>query len=76
MISFKKSEHKLLNQANEAFSNEKLCWDVWKILFKLFRMIERGKQYKYVSNIPSIQDRLQTMTAILFIFKTAHKNVT
>ena len=39
-------------------------------------MIERGKQYKYVSNIPSIQDRLQTMTAILFIFKTAHKNVT
>ena len=40
-------------------------------------MIERGKQCKYVINIPSIEDRLQTMRAIFetFIFKTSDKNV-
>ena len=36
-------------------------------------MIERGKQYKFVTNIPSIEDRLQTTRAFFkpFIFKTA-----
>ena len=32
-----------------------------KILFKLFYLIERGKQHKYIINIPSTEDRLQTM---------------
>ena len=40
-------------------------------------MIEEGKQVKYVVNIPSVEDRLQTMSAIFdpFNFKTAHKVV-
>ena len=48
-----------------------------KILFKLFYLIKRGKQYKYIINVPSIEDRLQTMRAIFesFIFKTAHNNI-
>ena len=46
-------------------------------LFKLFCLIEGGKRYKYIINILSIEDRLQTMRAIFepFIFKTAHKNI-
>ena len=41
-------------------------------------LIEIEKQYKYVIKVPSIEDRLQTVTAIFepFIFKPAHKNVT
>ena len=56
-----------------SFSNEKFMLGC----FKLFCKIERGKQYKYVINIPSTKDRLQTKRAIFepFIFKTSHKNV-
>ena len=47
-----------------------------EILFKLFCLIKRGKQYKYVMKIPSIEERLQTRGEIFeqFIFKIAHKN--
>ena len=39
-------------------------------------MIEEGKQVKYVVNIPSVEDRFQTMSAIFepFSFKTAGPN--
>ena len=41
-------------------------------------MIDRRKQYKYVINMPSIEDKFQIKSAIFepVIFKTAHKNVT
>ena len=40
-------------------------------------LIKRGKQYKYVINIPFVEDRLQAVRTIFepFIFKTAHRNV-
>ena len=38
-------------------------------------MIDRRKQYKYVINMPSIEDKFQIKSAIFepVIFKTAHK---
>ena len=62
-----------------SFPKKKFMWGCLekKYLFKLFRLTERGKQYKYIINIPSVEDRLQTMRAIFepFIFKTAHKKL-
>ena len=45
--------------------------------FKRFCLIERGKQYKYITNIPSMEDWFQTMRAIFepFILETTHKNI-
>ena len=70
----KKDKRPSFSFANEKFMLE--CLEE-KCLFKLFCLIEKGKQYKYIINIPSIEDRLQTMRAIFepFIFKTAHKNI-
>ena len=48
-----------------------------KILSKLFCLIEIGKQYKYIIEIPSTEERMQTVRAIFepFIFKTAHESI-
>ena len=61
-----------------SFSNEKFMLGCLEDKYFLnFCLIERRKQYKYIINIPSVGDRLQTMRAIFepFFFKTAHKNI-
>ena len=61
-----------------SFSNENFMLMLGRQIFlKFFCLIDGGKQYKYIINILSIEDRLQTMRAVFkpYIFKTKHKNI-
>ena len=58
-----------------SFSNENTIGYLEEEYF--FCFIERGKKYKYIIDIRSIEDTLRTKRAIfdLFIFKNAYKNI-
>ena len=62
-----------------AWNFTKINTPLWVFLtfFKLYEWYQIAQRIKYIINIPSIEDRLQTTRAIFepFIFKTAHKNI-